>query len=83
MVASQDGYLYIYALNLEEGGTCNLINEFQLTGSAGFSDKFSQKEESEDGFSEVSRGQAASSLEAGKSKTASKVTFNGCNSNQG
>ena len=30
LVASLDGFLYIYALNLEEGGDCTLIKQFQI-----------------------------------------------------
>ncbi len=30
LVASEDGYLYLYALNVEEGGDCNLMRQFKL-----------------------------------------------------
>ena len=34
LIASQDGYLYLHSMNLNEGGVCNLIKQFKLTASA-------------------------------------------------
>ena len=33
LLASQDGYLYLYGMNFNEGGDCNLIRQFQLTNN--------------------------------------------------
>ena len=47
MIASPDGYLYLYALNLDEGGDCSLIRQFQLADFKG-GDEVVEKRSSDD-----------------------------------
>ena len=32
LLASEDGFLYVYGLDLNDGGDCSLIKQFRLTG---------------------------------------------------
>ena len=62
-MASEDGYVYYYDLNLEEGGDCAVIKQFNVTSSSSRASGSKRRnnagnsEEEEDDFNE---GEAAS-----------------------
>ena len=48
-MASEDGYVYYYDLNLEEGGDCAVIKQFNVTTSRGVSKRRNSSDDFEDG----------------------------------
>ena len=44
LLVSEDGYLYVYSLNINEGGDCSLIRQFHLSNKEGQSHTSSNPE---------------------------------------
>nr|XP_039259061.1 WD repeat domain phosphoinositide-interacting protein 2-like [Styela clava] len=57
IVASTDGYLYIYNLDTEEGGECTLIRQHRLNIESGFITRQSPTPISPSSYAEATRGQ--------------------------
>jgi autophagy-related protein 18 len=71
LIASSDGYLYLYALNLEEGGDCSLIKQFQVAGN---SPQAAKDHAPDSSSSDAATGSPASSN--GKSSSCNDVMSN-------
>jgi hypothetical protein len=48
VIASEDGYVYYYDLNLDEGGDCSLIRQFHVTAAIPKKKRGSHGEEADD-----------------------------------
>ena len=68
-MASEDGYVYYYDLNLEEGGDCAVIKQFNVTSSSSRASGSKRRnnagnsEEEEDDFNEGEVASASGSPE--------------------